>query len=78
MIAFFYGDTEGTPTRTIGVLIDINEEQERMFLLNNLLDEVPAGIGIYEIKGGQASLLNLNAAYYNMLGAEPAARQNNF
>ncbi|WP_244062763.1 PAS domain-containing protein [Faecalicatena contorta] len=75
MIAFFYGDTEGTPTRTIGVLIDINEEQERMFLLNNLLDEVPAGIGIYEIKGGQASLLNLNAAYYNMLGAEPAARK---
>ena len=47
MIGFFYKDENGTPSRTIGVIIDINDEHERSFMLGNLLNEIPGGVAIF-------------------------------
>lgn len=47
MIGFYYKDNAGVLERTVGVIIDINEEHERSFMLNNLINSLPSGIGIF-------------------------------
>lgn len=49
IIGFFYRDELGNPTHTIGVLEDVNEEHERSFMLNNLLNELPGGVAIFKV-----------------------------
>lgn len=44
----------------------LEEEKNKM---TNLVNDVPVGIGIYEIIDGIPSLSFMNEAYYKMLGA---------
>ncbi|MDD3369791.1 MAG: PAS domain-containing protein [Lachnospiraceae bacterium] len=48
---------------------DETAEHEHQLELQKLIDEVPTGIGIYEIRKGQLTLSYMNDAYYEMLGA---------
>ncbi|MDD2967338.1 MAG: PAS domain-containing protein [Desulfovibrionaceae bacterium] len=57
MIGFFYRDEQGAPSRTVGIIIDINEEQERLCVLEAsrkreqaLLASIPGGVAIYRLK----------------------------
>ena len=75
MIGFYFKDDNGQPNRTIGVIIDINEEKEKSFMLNSLLNEIPGGIGIYEIRDGKVSVAYLNDTYYAMLGDKRENRE---
>ena len=47
MTGFFFKDADGQPSRTVGIIIDVNEERERSFMLNSLLNEIPGGVGIF-------------------------------
>lgn len=49
LIGFYYRDDKGKPTHTIGVIQDVNEEYERTFELNNLLNELPGGVAVYKV-----------------------------
>ena len=49
MLGFYYKDDEGTPNRIVGVIIDINEERERSFMLNSILNEMPGGVGVFAL-----------------------------
>ncbi len=46
MLGFYYKDDNGTPLRTVGVIIDINAEHENGVMLNSLLNEIPGGVAI--------------------------------
>lgn len=59
MIGFFYRDKDGTPQRTVGVIIDVNEEHERSFMLNSILNELPGGVAIFCFTD------HLECQYYN-------------
>lgn len=74
MLGFFYRNTSGRPYRTMGVIIDINEEHEHQVKLQKLVDSVPVGIGIYEIHDGQLSQTFVNRAYYKMIGMSRESR----
>lgn len=75
MIGFYYKDIEGNPSRTVGVIIDINDEHEHQVQLQKLINEVPTGIGVYDIHDGQIELTYLNDAYYAMLGTTREERR---
>ncbi len=47
MMGFYYKDDNGVPDRTVGVIIDINKDRERSFMFNNLLNQMPGGVGIF-------------------------------
>lgn len=59
LIGLYYHDENGKPTRTIGMIININEEREKSFMLNSLLNELPGGVAVFKI--GQ----QLECQYYN-------------
>ena len=57
MIGFFYKDANGNPSRTVGVIIDINDERERWFESEKsrekeraMLAKIPGGIAVYRLK----------------------------
>ena len=54
------------------------KDKERTFDLQNLVDEVPGGIGIYEINDGKIDLIYLNRAYYRMLGVSREQRRHDY
>ncbi|TDP56356.1 PAS domain-containing protein [Aminicella lysinilytica] len=47
---------------------DQTQLQEHNEWLKNIINSVPGGIGIYEIKGGKLQQLYLNDSFYTMLG----------
>ncbi|SHJ76018.1 hybrid sensor histidine kinase/response regulator [Hespellia stercorisuis] len=49
LIGMFYRDAEGEPSRTVGIIIDINEEHQQSVMLSSLLNEIPGGVIIYRI-----------------------------
>ena len=50
MVALFYKDDYGKPSRTIGVIVDIHDERMKRFMLDRLINEMPGGIGVFTIK----------------------------
>lgn len=48
MIGLYYKDEDGNPDRTVGIIIDVNEERERSFMLNTLLNEIPGGVAVFK------------------------------
>ncbi|NCB92431.1 MAG: PAS domain S-box protein [Clostridia bacterium] len=48
MIGLFFKDEKGNPERTIGMILDINEERERSFMLSTLLNGLPGGVAIFK------------------------------
>ncbi|NCC43561.1 MAG: PAS domain S-box protein [Clostridia bacterium] len=54
---------------------DETGEYEHQRQLQRLIDEVPGGIGIYELRAGKVSLLYLNDAYYRHLGWNRESRK---
>lgn len=54
------------------------KEKEKTFDLQNLVDEVPGGIGIFEINDGKIDLVYLNLAYYRMLGVPKEQRRHDY
>ena len=49
MVGLFYKDEQGRPTRTLGIIIDIDEERERGFMLDSLLNELPGGVAVFKV-----------------------------
>ncbi|MEA4923118.1 MAG: PAS domain-containing protein [Eubacteriaceae bacterium] len=49
MIGLFYKDESGQATRTIGMIIDIDEEREKSFMLDSLLNELPGGVAVFKV-----------------------------
>ncbi|MDD3796916.1 MAG: PAS domain-containing protein [Lachnospiraceae bacterium] len=70
LIGLFYRDEDDRLDRVIGIIIDVNKEQEENYRLQKLLDEIPGGIGRYDYCNGILSLTYLNDAYYKMLEIE--------
>lgn len=48
LVFLFYKDIKGNLERIIGIIIDVNEEQEKNFMLNSILNELPGGVGIFK------------------------------
>ena len=48
LIGLFYKDQDGNPLRTMGMIIDINDEKEKSFILDNLLNELPGGVAVFK------------------------------
>ncbi len=46
MIGFYYKDDNGVQSRTVGVIIDVNNEHEKNFMLSSILNELPGGVAI--------------------------------
>lgn len=59
LIGLFSYDQNGRSLRTVGIIIDINEEREKSFMLSQLIDEIPGGIAIFKV--GQL----LECPYFN-------------
>lgn len=55
-------------------IIDESEVQNSKYELQNLLNYVPSGIGIFEVSGNNLSINYINDGYYRMLGAEREER----
>jgi PAS domain-containing protein len=53
---------------------DETEAKQQHIRLQELVNNVPAGIGIYEINDGVTNLTYLNDAYYKMLGFKRGTR----
>ena len=75
IIGLYYRDQMEKPTKTIGIIIDINEEHEENARLQKLLNSVPGGIGIYEIHGTEISQIYMNDAFYEMIGSKREDRE---
>lgn len=52
LIGLFFFDKEGKPSRTLGMIIDENEEREKGFMFSNLLNELPGGVAVFRIEEG--------------------------
>lgn len=61
-------DENGNILKTTGVVSDISKEKESETQLHHLLDNVPVGIGVYEIENGEILSSNYNTSYYSLLG----------
>lgn len=49
MVALFFKDEDGRPLRTLGILIDINEEKEKSVILTSLMNNLPGGAVILKV-----------------------------
>ncbi len=49
LIGLYYHDENGKPNRTIGIIINIDEEREKSFMLNSLINELPGGVAVFKI-----------------------------
>ncbi|MCI2056596.1 MAG: PAS domain-containing protein [Oscillibacter sp.] len=49
LVGIFYRDKDGNPTRTLGMIININEEREKSFMLDSLLNELPGGVAVFKV-----------------------------
>lgn len=49
LVGLFYKDEDGHPTRTLGMIIDIDEEKEKSFMLDSLLNELPGGVAVFKV-----------------------------
>lgn len=47
LIGFFVKDANDAPSRTVGVIIDVNDERERSVMLDTLVNDIPGGVGIF-------------------------------
>lgn len=48
MIALFFRDENDNPVRTVGIIMDINEEREQSFMMSSLLNGLPGGVAIFK------------------------------
>ena len=49
MIGLYYKDKANKLTKIIGIIIDINEDHEKSFMLNQLLNQLPGGVAIFKL-----------------------------
>lgn len=46
MLGYYFKDKQGNPSRTVGVILDINTDRERELMINGLLNEMPGGVAV--------------------------------
>lgn len=61
-------DENGRPDKAIAISSDVTAEETQQQWLRQLVDNLPAGIGIYELQNGVLRQQYLNNAFYRMLG----------
>ena len=75
-------DDNGVPTRTIGAILDINEEREKSRLIEGLMNAIPGGVAVCRdlcvpefiyYSEGLPALLHRTRAEFDALCAEPNA-----
>lgn len=52
MVGLFYRSENGKLNRVLGVITDINEEKEKSFILDSLVNGLPGGAAIFKAAGG--------------------------
>ena len=67
IIGLFYNDEQGRATRTLGIIIDINEEREKSFMLDSLLNELPGGVAAFKV-GTSLDCLYFNDGFAKLTG----------
>lgn len=68
VIGLYKKDDDGIPERTIGIIIDVNDTMEDNHKKDELLNKIPVGIGVFEIKNGVAYQKYMNDWFFDMLG----------
>ncbi|MEG1602723.1 MAG: PAS domain-containing protein, partial [Cloacibacillus sp.] len=56
LVGIFCKDAQGVPSRTIGTIIDINDNYEKNMMIEGLLNAIPGGIAVYKV-GAKLSCL---------------------